>query len=128
MRHQFLERLLSVLGQVTEALSDSLITFLLIFEGGLTVVQGGGLRPQGHLHGLLVRQQSLVVGGQEGEVDIRGELEDILEILSVVTVGGLHPGQILELLHPGPGGRVLRPDHPAVGNRIQTKLNNILPV
>ena len=51
-----------------------------------------------------------MISGQEGEVDIRGELEDILEVLSAITVASLHSGQVLELLHPGPGGGVLRPD------------------
>ena len=69
------------------------------------------MRPERDLHCLLVLQQSLVVGSQEGQVDIRGELEDVLEVLSVVAVlSSLHSGQILELLHPGPGGGVLRPD------------------
>ena len=81
------------------------------------------MRPEHHLHSLLLLQQSLVVGCQEGEVDIRGELEDVPDILSVVAVPGLHSGQILELLYPGPGGGVLRPDQS--GAMICVKIRNI---
>ena len=96
--------------QIIEALLNSLITFLLVFECWLAVLQGTGSLPQGHLHLLLVVCNSSAVGRQEGKVNIRGKLENVLDILPAVRVARLHSGQVFELLDPGPAGRVLAPD------------------
>ena len=112
--------------QVPEGLPYSLITFLLVFEGWLGVLERGRPLPQAHLHILLILVNGLAVGRQEGEVHVGGELEKVLDVLTTVRLTRLCSRQILKLLDPGPGGGVLRPEDPGVELSGEVTHNSLL--
>ena len=112
--------------QVPEGLSYSLITLLLVFEGRLGVEERGRPLPQDHLHTTLLLLNGLAVGRQEGEVHVGGELEKVLDVLTTVRRTRLCSRQILKLLEPGPGGRVLRPQDPGVELSGEVNRNSLL--